>query len=250
MALPTTRQEFANYCLRQLGAPVIEINVAAEQIDDCIDDALLFYRDYHYDGSERTFLKHTVTQTDLDNKFIPCPDPIIGVINLDSQNTVLGSGMFNAQYQWALNNMHSLVSGGGGAMANYAISMTNLEMLNDVFNGMSRFRFNRRNNKLFIDEVWGTAGLALGDTVVAEVYMYVDPEDYSEVWNDLWLKKYCTQLIKRSWGNNLKKFQGLQMPGGLTFDGQTIYNEADAEIKKMEEEVQTNFSGIQFDMIG
>lgn len=250
MAISQSREDFKLYCLRQLGYPVLEINVAEEQLDDLIDDALQFYRDYHYDGTEHTYLKHEVTQQDIDNKYIPIAENVIGVINLFPLGSLMGSGMFNVKYQWALNNIHSLSSGFNSSLSHYTMNMEKFAMFEEIFTGKQLFRFNRNKNRLYIDDTWGSGGLIVGSYIVAETYVYLDPNTYTEVWNDWWLKKYGTQLFKRAWGTNLKKFQGLQMPGGLQFDGQTIFNEAEEEIKRLESEVINNFGGLVMDMMG
>lgn len=247
MATPTTRTEFKKYCLRELGYPVIEINVDNDQVEDRVDDALEYYRDFHYDGNEEHFYKHTVTQDDIDNKYITLPESIIGVVDIFPIGTGLNtSNLFNLRYQITLNEIYDWAH---GTFANYAMSMERIALLNELFVGKQLFRFNRHTDKLYIDMDWDEK-LSVDEVIVIKCYKTVDPDDYSDVWGDRWLRKYATQLIKRQWGTNLKKFQGMQLPGGLTFNGDQIYQEAEEEIKRLEEEMVNTYSLPAFDMIG
>jgi hypothetical protein len=246
MSKPTTRETFKRYCLRRLGAPVVEINVDDDQIDDRIDDALDFYRDYHYDGSERTFLKHQVTQTDIDNKYLTVPENIMGVINVFPIGTGLNTNnMFNIRYQITLNDVYDWSH---AQIQNYASSMERIGLLQELFAGKQPIRFNRHTDKLHIDMDWSK--VSVGEYIVAECYQVIDEATNNEIWGDWWLRQYGTALIKKQWGENLKKFEGMQLPGGVTFNGQTIWNEANEEIQKLEEEVQKKFSMPAMDMIG
>jgi hypothetical protein len=247
MANPSTRDEFKKYCLRRLGHPVIEINVDEDQMDDRIDDALAFYRDYHYDGTERTFYKHQVTETDRTNGYIDIPTNINGVVNVFP----LGAGMntnniFNLRYQITLNEVYDWAH---SAVQNYVSSMERIALLEEVFVGKQPLRFNRHMDKLFIDMDWETR-TSVGEYIIIEAYRVLDPDTYTSVWGDWWLRQYATQLIKRQWGENLKKFEGMQLPGGVQFNGQQIWNEADEEIKRLEEEIVSRYSMPAMDMIG
>jgi hypothetical protein len=246
----TTREQLKQYCLRRLGKPVLEINVHDDQLEDLIDDALQFYRDYHFDGTERTFLKKTITTQDVTNRYIPIAENVVGIINLYPSGILMGSSMFNVKYQWALNNMHDLSSGFGASIHDYTMKMEQLTLIDEVFNGKQLFRFNRHNNRLYIDDMWGQGSLAVDQVIVAEAYAYLDTTTFSDVWNDWWLKQYTTQLFKRAWGTNLSKFQNLQLPGGVMMDGLRILQEAEEEIKRLESEVINNYGGLVMDMIG
>jgi|TARA_B110000908_G_C10256897_1_gene456220 hypothetical protein len=246
MATPTTRTELKKYCLRRLGAPVVEINVDEDQVDDRIDDALEFYRDYHYDGSERTFLKHQVTEADKTNKYIDIPPTVMGVINIFPIGTGLqANNLFNLRYQISLNEVHDWAS---EKIQNYVASMERISLLEELLVGKQPLRFNRHTDKMYIDMDWNR--VSVGEYIIVECYQVLDPNTHNSVWGDWWLRQYATALIKRQWGENMKKFEGMQLPGGVTFNGQTIWSEAQEEILRLEEEVQKKFSMPAMDMIG
>lgn len=247
MATPTTREELKRWCLRELGYPVIEINVDYDQIEDRIDDALEYYRDFHYDGTEEDYYKHTVTQDDIDNGYITLPESITGVVDIFPVGTGLNtSNLFNLRYQITLNEIYDWAH---GQFANYAMSMERIALLNELFVGKQLFRFNRHTDKLYIDMSWEEK-VSVDEVLVIKCYRVTDPDDYADVWGDRWLRKYATQLLKRQWGTNLKKFVGMQLPGGVTFNGEQIYQEAEEEIKRLEEELINTYSMPAFDMIG
>jgi hypothetical protein len=247
MATPTNRTEFRDYCFRELGEPVIEVNVDDDQANDRIDDALEYYRDFHYDGTHEDFYKHTITQTDIDNEYITLPESIIGVVDIFPIGTGLNtSNLFNLRYQITLNEIYDWAH---GQFANYTMSMERIALLNELFVGKQLFRFNRHIDKLYIDMDWSEK-VVVGEVIVVKCYRVADPDDYADVWGDRWLRKYATQLIKRQWGTNLKKFSNMQLPGGLTFNGDQIYQEAEEEIKRLEEEAINTYALPAYDMIG
>ena len=304
MSNTNSRAQFKTYCLRKLGFPVIEINVDDDQVEDRIDEALSFWRDYHYDGSYKMYMKHCITQEDIDRQWIYAPDAVqfvTGIFPFDQSNASIN--MFDLRYQLRLHDLYDFTS---VSYVSYEITMQHLRTLNLLFSGTPQFRFNRHQNKVFLDIDW-TRDVRPGDFVVVECYRVLEPEtitltgtvtcapgsnvvvgtgtkfdqevaafDFiniggeqkqigninsptsitligpptqthtnetvtiegvSDVWNDRFLKKYATALIKRQWGANLKKFSGIQMPGGVTLNGQEIYDEAITEIKEMEEEI-------------
>lgn len=305
MAAPSTRTEFKDYCLRRLGFPVIQINVDDDQVDDRIDDALQFFHDYHFDGVEKIYMKHRITQDDIDRKFIYCPDPVIFVTKVfpfDDSNSSIN--MFDLRYQLRLHDLYDFTS---VSYVSYEITMQHITTLNMLFSGYPQHRFNRHQNKIFLDIDW-TRDATLGEYVVIECYRKLAPDTViltgtvtatntsnvmtgtgttfdqqilegdiitvggqdvqvnriisptqaylttnltttvtdatatktgvSDVWNDRFLKQYATALIKYQWGTNLSKFAGVQMPGGVTLDGPRIMTEAQAEIDKIETEMQ------------
>ncbi|MEK9696712.1 MAG: hypothetical protein VW270_13205 [Candidatus Poseidoniales archaeon] len=247
MANPTSRTELKNYCLRRLGHPVIEINIDEDQMQDRIDDALEFYRDYHYDGVERTFFKHQVTSTDITNEYISIPTNINGVINVFPLGTGLNANnLFNLRYQITLNDIYDWSH---AQFQNYTESMRRIALMEEVFVGKQPLRFNRHMDRLYIDMDW-SARVVAGEYIIVEAYRVLDPDTFTSVWGDRWLRQYTTQLFKRQWGENLKKFEGMQLPGGVQFNGQQIWSEADEEVKRLEEEVVNNFSMPSMDMIG
>lgn len=246
MAVPTTRQEFRDYCLRRLGAPVLKIQVDDDQIDDRIDEALKYYYDYHYDGSDRIYFKYQITDQDKANGYITMPENIIGVINIFSIGYGSYTGdMFSLQYQIALNDMYTLTS---QSMVPYYTMMYGLQQMEQLLVGMKPIRYNRHKNKLYIDTNWDN--FATGSWIIAEAYEVVDPEVYTSAWADRWLQRYTCALIKQQWGTNLTKFVGLQLPGGVQFNGDRILSDAQAEIAQIESEMINSYSTPPMDMIG
>lgn len=247
MAQPTTRKEFKEWCLRKLGKPVIEINVDPDQVDDRVDEALSYYWDYHFDGAEKIFLKHQITQTDIDNGYITVPENIIGVINIFnlSSNAAFTNNMFSAQYQFILNHIHELTDYN---LVHFYMSMQHLQFMEEILTGMQPIRYNRHVNKLHIDTDW--KNLSVGDYIVAEAYSIVDPNVYTDVWKDRWLQSYAAAKIKYQWGSNLTKFVGMQLPGNVQFNGEQILSDAREEINKLEEEMIVSYSLPVMDMIG
>ena len=246
MAQPTTRAEFKEYCLRKLGKPVIEINVDQDQVEDRIDEALAYYWDYHFDGTEKMYVKYQMTQTDLDNGYILVPENVIGVVNLfPIAGNLTGSGIFSATYQFVLNNLHDFVN---YDMINYYMSFQHLAFMQEILSGRQPIRYNRNQNKLYIDMT--KSKVNVGEYIVYECYQVLDPTTYADVWKDRWLQNYATAKIKYQWGANLTKFIGMNLPGGVQFNGEKILNDADEEIKKMEQEMLSSYSLPITDMIG
>ena len=238
MATVTTRQGLKDYCLRRLGAPVIEINVDDDQVEDRIDDAFQFYREYHYDAVELVYLKHQFTTEDITNQYISVPDTVVGVSRiLPFSNKSDGTNIFSIRYQILLNDLYSLMS--TNIIYYYQVKQE-LELINQVLVGTKPIRFNRHMNRLYMDMDW-TADAVAGDFIIVECYRILDPETYRDVYNDMFLKRYCTALIKRQWGENLKKFNGVQLPGGVTINADQIYQDALTDITQIESEMQSRF---------
>lgn len=247
MAIPTSRNEFKDYIKRKLGFPVILIEISPDQLDDCIDDALLKYRDYHFDGSEHCWYKILVTQTDIDNEYFSIPDEFVGItriMRLGSSHNI--SNLFNIRYQIHLNDLFDYSA---ATFTPYVMAMRHIETLEEIFVGDVPIRYNRHKNRLYCDLNW-SADVPVGTWVVAEGYKLIDPEEYTDVWNDQWLKKYATALAKRQWGNNLKKHQGTPLPGNAIFNGQVIYDEAVEELKELDADVVNSYSLPVHDMTG
>lgn len=230
-----TRQQLIDYCLRSLGEPVVEINVDEQQIEDRIDEAIDYFRLYHYDGIEKIYLKHQITEQDVENKYISLPDSVYGITRVFpiAAGTSTSKSIFDLQYQLRLNDLYDLTS---TSVIYYTQVMSHLALLDMTLNGHPLYRFNRLNNKLYIEASWVDEMLP-GNYVLVECYRALDPTDAPKVYNDPWLKHYCTSLIKKQWATNVKKFQGLQLPGGVTIDGDKLYSEAADEIKALEEEL-------------
>ena len=233
MAKPTTRATLQDYCLRNLGAPVIEINVDEDQIEDRTDDALQFYQEYHSDGVIREYLKHELTATDITNNYITVADSVTNVVRMLKITGTTGSSLFDMGYHMRLNDIFML-QGLGTQTQEYIQSQQKLSLIDHRLNSEEHIRFSRHMNRVHMDEGYGDLGA--GDFIVLEVMSIIDPGTYADVFNDLYLKKYLTALIKRQWGANLMKFQDFQLPGGITLNGRQIYEDAIEEIQGLEEE--------------
>jgi hypothetical protein len=318
MATPNSRENLKQYCLRMLGKPVVEINVDDDQLEDRIDEGLQYFQEYHFDGVERTYLRHkitgstltitnpvgtfntgeiitggssnasatvysanttvitfknhkdvtgyqnnnssstftnnetvtgnissatatagTVTFGDVDNHYIPINDAIISVVNIFDINDTSGqsssSQMFNFRYQFSLNNMPYLTM---GSIAQYQMTQSHLQLLNDIFVGKKPIRYNKHQNRLYLDLDWGNDDLRIGQFVVAEVFAILDPNLFTDVYNDIFIKKYVTALFKRQWGANLIKYDGMQLPGGVNLNGRQMFDDAVTELIAIESEMQ------------
>lgn len=247
MAVPTTRAQFKEYCLRKLGKPVIEINVDDDQIEDRIDESLKYYYDYHFDGSEKIYYKHQVTDQDKANKYITLPENIIGAVRVFpvGDPSMSTSDMFNIRYQIALNDLYTLTS---VSMVPYFMVMQHLALIQELLVGQQPIRYNRHTNKLYLDMDWDK--YSTGEYILVEAYEVINPETYSDAWGDRWLQEYCTAKIKYQWGSNLTKFTGLQLPGGVQFNGEKIMDDAQTKIEKLEDEMINSYSLPVSDMIG
>ena len=281
MAQPASRSDFKNYCLRQLGAPVLEINVADEQIDDIIDDALQYFHERHFDGVLRTYLKYQVTQDDIDrgkgpgqsgvtgittttatstidgasmqfdweenSNYLQVPPAVIGVekvFHFDGSQS-MSSGMFSIKYQLFLNDIYFW---GAMEMLTYNMTRTYLADLEFALTTQKQFRFNQRMDRLYLDISWGE--LTAGDYLVIDCFRTLDPNDYTRVWNDSFLKKYTTALLKKQWGQNLIKFQGVKLPGGVELNGREIYEDGVKELETIREMMSNTYELPPLDMIG
>jgi hypothetical protein len=246
MAIPASRADFKEYCLRKLGKPVIEINVDDDQVEDRIDEALIYFADYHFDGTEKTYYKYQVQQTDIDNKYITLPDNIIGAVDLFPIGQALNTNnLFNIRYQIALNDLYTLTS---VSMTPYYMAMQHVQFLEQLLVGQKPMRYNRHVNKLYIDMDWTITNI--GDYIIVVCYQVVDPDVYTKTWGDRWLGRYASALIKQQWGNNLTKFTGMKLPGGVQFNGAQILADATAEREALEKEMITSYSLPVTDMIG
>lgn len=239
MAVLTSRQNLIDYCLRQLGDPVIEINVDDDQVEDRVDDALQVYQEFHGDATLRTYLKHQVTDSDVANGYIPVSDSIIFVSHLFPIDTAFSSSqnMFSFKYQMMLNDMTGLATWSGD-MAYYEQMNQYLSLLDMKLNGTPQISFARRQNRLYIWGDFADEDIQSGDYVVAEVYQIIDPDTHTSIWNDMFLKDYTTALIKKQWGQNMSKFDGVQLPGGVTINGRQLLEDANQEIETLRERLR------------
>jgi len=268
MATPATREQLKQYCLRTLGKPVIEINVDDDQLEDRIDEALQYFAQYHYDGIRRTYLKYQYTQADKDrilgnssesvtknsvttswsegNNFLVVPESVISVINIFPFSDKGNLNLFDVRYQLRLNDLYDFSS---TSIINYDVVLRHLDFLDHVLVGEKPLRFNQHDNRLYVDMDWAN-DLTVGEYLVIEAYRKLDPTIYTDVYNDIYLKRYATALIKKQWGANLSKFNGVTMLGGVSLNGQQIFSEALQDIQKLEEEIRSTFELNPAMMIG
>ena len=280
MAKPNTRQELIDYCLRKLGAPVLEINVADEQIDDSVDDALQYFNERHYDGVERMYLKYKVTQDDIDrgkargtdgvgivtttgssnipgygtttfnfyesSNYIQVPDSVIGIEKIFKFDTSsISGGMFSIKYQLFLNDLYYFNS---VELLQYSMVKSYLEDIDFLLTTDKQIRFNKRQNRLYLDIDWSSQ---TKDTFfVIDCYRALDPADFSKVYNDSFVKKYLTALIKKQWGQNLIKFQGVKLPGGTELNGRQLYEDAERELEDIKQRMFSEYEMPPLDFIG
>jgi hypothetical protein len=245
MAVPTSRALFKTWILNKIGGGANQINITNAQVDDRVDEALAWFQEYHFEGTEKMYYKYTLTGTDIANQYITLPNNIIGAVEMfdlgDALNT---NNIFNIRYQIALNDLYTLTS---VSMVPYYMAMQHLAVLEQLLVGKQPIRYNRNDNKFYIDMNWQL--VVSGQILVISCYGVLDPDVYTKVWSNIWLQRYATALVKQQYGTNLKKFKGVQMSGGVEFNGQDIYNEATAELKEIEHEVIHSFSLPVSDMI-
>ena len=259
MAIPTTKATFKNYCLRALGFGVIDINVSDDQADDRIDEALQYFAQYHYDGIEKMYLKYQVTAADITRatendtttatdsidssitatfsegkNFIPMPSAVVSVLNIFPFDDQATNNMFDIRYQLRLNDLYDFSS---TSIIHYQMTMQQLDFLSHILVGEKPIRFNQHQNRLYIDMDWEN-DIDVDEFLIIECYRKLDPSSYIDVFDDIFLKRYAIQLIKRQWGANLSKFQGVQLLGGVEMNGADIYSQASEEILRLEEQIQ------------
>ena len=259
MATPSTRETLKQYCLRNLGKPVIDINVDDDQVEDRIDEALQYFAQYHVDGVERMYLKYLVTADDITrmttdasesvtensitttykraDNFLVVPSSVISVINVFPLSDRANLNMFDVRYQLRLNDLYDFSS---TSIVHYQMTMQHLDFLDHILVGEKPMRFNQLSNRLYVDMDWGT-DITAGEYLIFEVYRKVDPDTYTDLYDDLYLKRYTTALIKRQWGQNLSKFSGTAMLGGVTLNGPELFSTAIEEQQKLEEEIRLNY---------
>ena len=281
MAKPASRQQLIDYCLRKLGAPVLEINLDDDQIDDSVDDAIQLFNERHFDGVERMFLKYKITQADLDrgrakgtdgvgivtttatstniagygtttsswyetSNFLQVPDSVVGVEKIFKFDTsTISGGMFSIKYQLFLNDLYNFNS---VELLQYSMVKSYLEDIDFLLTTDKQIRFNKRQDRLYLDIDWGAE--SLDNFLVLDCYRALDPTSFTQVYNDPFLKLYLTALMKRQWGQNLIKFRGVKLPGGIELNGRQIYEDGDQELKDIAETFQDTYEMPVLDMIG
>ena len=281
MSKPASKQQLVYYCIRRFGDQVLEINVDEDQIDDLVDDALQYFHERHFDGVERMFLKYQITQEDIDrgsasakspqgsgittttgsstingisktfnfyesSNYIQIPDSVIGVEKIFKfSSSTISSGMFSIKYQLFLNDLYYFNS---IQLLQYSMVKTYLEDIDFLLTTDKQIRFNKRQNRLYLDFSW--EGNNPGDFLVIDCYRILDPNDFTKVWNDSFLKKYLTSLIKKQWGQNLIKFRGVKLPGGIELNGREIYEDAEKELAEIRDRMTTDYELPPYDFIG
>ena len=280
MAKPTNRKELQEYCLRKLGAPVLEINVDDDQIDDLIDDTFQYFNERHFDGVEKMYMKYKLTQADIDrgaaknetgvgivtttatstnsgagtftsswyetSNFIQVPDAVIGINNVFKFDTSsISGGMFSIKYQLFLNDLYYFNS---VELMQYAMTKTYLEDIDMLLTTDKQIRFNKRQNRLYLDIDWGSE--SDGNWLILDCYRALDPHVYENMFNDLFLKQYVTALIKKQWGQNLLKFRGTKLAGGVELNGREIYDDGVREIEELRQRMKDEFELPPYDFIG
>lgn len=241
----TTREQLKQYCLRALGAPVLQINVDDTQLEDRIDEAIEYFRLYHYDGIERMYLKHQITQTNVDEQAITIPDYVYGVKRvIPFRQGSSSQNLFDVQYQLRLNDLYELTN---TSMVYYSMVMQHMTLLDQMLNGYPQFEFNRLSGKLSLEV--NKTKLIVNDYAIIECYRALDPIVSTKMWAEPWLKQYVEALFKKQWAVNLKKFNGMTLPGGVTIDGQSMYLEATQEIQQLEDDLMNKSAPLSF-MVG
>lgn len=280
MSKPTTRQELIDYCLRRLGAPVLEINIDDDQIDDLVDDALQYFHERHFDGVERMFLKYKLTDADINrgrgkgtngvgivtttgtanisgigttsfnfyesSNFIQVPDSVIGIEKVFKFDTSsISGGMFSIKYQLFLNDLYYFNS---VELLQYAMVKSYLEDIDFLLTTDKQIRFNKRQNRMYLDIDWNAQNK---DTfIIIDCYRILDPNDFTKVYNDSFLKKYLTALMKKQWGQNLIKFRGVKLPGGIELNGRELYEDAERELEDLKQRMALEYELPPYDFIG
>lgn len=238
MANPTSRQTLIDWCKRKLGAPVIEINVDDEQLEDRVDEALQYYQEFHSDSMYRAYLKHQITADDVTNEYVTVSPNVLFVSRVfNLVDNTSARNFFDIKYQMHLNDiadLHSYI----GDLAYYEQMQQYLSLLDMRLNGSVQASFSRRQNRLYLYGDWGDGDLKAGDYIIAETYQVVDPATHTSVYNDMWLKEYVTSLIKQQWGANLIKFEGMQLPGGVMLNGRQLFDDATADIERLREKIR------------
>jgi len=279
MAKPSTKQGLIDYCLRRLGAPVLEINVSDEQIDDLVDDAIQYFNERHFDGVEKMYLKYQLTSDDIsrgrasgssgvgivtttgtstivgsattfsfyeNSNYIQVPDSVIGIEKIFKFDTSsISGGMFSIKYQLFLNDLYYFNS---VELLQYAMVKSYLEDIDFLLTTDKQVRFNKRQDRLYLDIDWSSQ--SAGDYLVIECYRALDPESFTQVYNDSFVKQYLTALIKRQWGQNLIKFQGVKLPGGIELNGRQLYDDAVRDLEEIKQKMFSEYELPPMDLIG
>ena len=281
MAKPASRQQLIDYCLRKLGAPVLEINIDDDQIDDAVDDAIQLFNERHFDGVERMFLKYKITQADLDrgrakgtdgvgivtttatstniagygtttsswyetSNFLQVPDSVVGIEKIFKFDTsTISGGMFSIKYQLFLNDLYNFNS---VELLQYSMVKSYLEDIDFLLTTDKQVRFNKRQDRLYLDIDWGAE--SLDNFLVLDCYRALDPTSFTQVYNDPFLKLYLTALMKRQWGQNLSKFKGVKLPGGIELNGREIFDDAERDIESLRSRMASEYELPPYDFVG
>ena len=241
MATPSTRQGLIDYCLRSLGDPVIEINIDPDQMEDRVDEALQYYQEFHSDATLKTYMKHLVTADDVTNEYITLASDITYVSKLfPIRGGSITKDFFDIKYQLHLNDIANLQTYMGD-LAYYEQMQQYLSLIDMKLNGTPQVQFSRRENRLYVFGDFADKDIEAGDYLVAEVYKILDPDVNTSIYNDRWMKEYTTAIFKGQWGQNLIKFEGMQLPGGVTLNGRQIYDDAQLDIDRLREAIRSEY---------
>ena len=268
MAKPTSKSELKEYALRRLGKPVLEINVSDDQCDDAIDYTIQKFQQFHYDGAERVYLKHKITQADLDrakdtndttttsvagnstwlesNTYIEIPQHILSIEGIFSFTDKGTANIFDIRYQMRLNDLYDFTS---TQFYHYYMIQQHLGTIDFLLEGIKPTRYIATQNRLYLDMDW-QADVLLDQYFVIKCWRALDPLTWTEIYDNMWVKDYVSAKIKKQWGSNMTKFQNVQMPGGVTLNGEMIYNDAVQELKDLDEQLRTEWETPPLDMIG
>lgn len=248
MAKPTNREEFIQFCLRRLGHPFHEVEVSEEQLSDLVDIAIDKFHQYHSSGSDRSYYRHVIDQTDITNNYITIPENIIGVVRLFEFNTFIGSSLdlLQPQFQFILGTL-PMFGSGTYSIVPYYVAMTHLSLLQEILVPSSLIQFNRHRNRVYMEGAM--ARLQPGQYVIVECFEVLDPTLFADIWFETWLIEYTTQLIKQQWGTNLKKFDGVPLLGGVKVNGQKLYDEATERLEQLDRELIDKYSYPPMDLL-
>ena len=235
---PETKQELIDYCLRALGQPVLEINVDEQQLEDRYEEALEYYREFHTEAMFKNYMAYEITEEDVENEYVTLPSSIISVTRVFPMGSSARMSKFSSVFRLIKDDVFEM---SGGGLIHYDMAKSYLTTLDMLLSREPSTRFNSKMNRLFINAAWGS-DINEGDTILFEVYQQIDEIKFPNIFNDMWLKRYLTALIKKQWGINLSKFSNMQLPGGVSMNGMEILNEANQEIEQLKEELQNTYT--------
>jgi hypothetical protein len=263
----TTRQEFIDYTMRSLGAPVIQINVDPQQIEDRLDEALIYMQERHFDFNQRAIYVYQVTAQDVARKYFdttsfgpalgaqvrtdpsgvtgywPNATDIVSISKVYAPSYKVGDYMFDLRYQMTLFDFFGLYFNQSGypsaPMATYMESMSYVQLVNNIFNYPLSFTYTKTTDRLFLDT--DHSKLDSSRYLMVEAYVKISEDEYPKIWQDRIFKKYFAAVLKKQWAQNLMKFTGMPLPGGAQLNAPAIMQEAMREIQEIEQQLLKNY---------